>query len=124
MNIREAIRRADDVKPNSFTEEAKFQWLNELEGRLALGAFLVATAELKWFQYDYPAGLDMELLVLPPHDGIYPAYLAAKIDEANGEYEKYQNSMTAYNGLLGDFTRWFAALYEPAQGYYGHHRRW
>lgn len=118
MTIREAIARVDDVKPNSFTEAAKFGWLNELEGRLALNTFLVATAELRFFQYKYPDDMDMELMVLPPHDGIYPAYLEAMVDRANGEIDKYQNSMEFYNGLLGDFTRWFAALYEPAQGYY------
>jgi len=122
MTIREAIRRVDDVKPNAFPEEAKLKWLSDLDGRLALNVFLMATAELRCFQYSYPADLDIELLVLPPHDDIYTAYLAAKIDEANGEYEKYQNSMTAYNSLYGDFVRWFAALYEPAQGYYRH--RW
>ena len=43
--------------------------------------------------------------------------LQAKIDEANGEYNKYVNSMQIYNEHYGNFVRWFAGLYEPAQGY-------
>ncbi len=117
MTIREAIRQTDDIKPNSFTEQTKLKWLSDLEGRLALNTFLLAAAELRYFQYGYPGDMDVELLVQPPHDNIYTAFLAAKIDEANGEYEKYQNSMAGYNALYGDFVRWFAAMYEPAQGY-------
>lgn len=117
MTIQDAIRRVDDIKPNSFTDETKLKWLSDLEGRLALDVFLLAGVELRYFQYAYPGGMDAELLVQPPHDDIYTAYLAAKIDEANGEYELYQNSMAAYNGLYGDFARWFARTYEPAQGY-------
>jgi len=117
MTIKQAIQLSDDVKPNAFLERAKYQWLNELEGRVALNTFLMAGAELRFFQYRYPDDGDLELLVLPPHDGIYPAYLNAQIDKLNGEYDKYQNSMAAYNALFGDFTRWFARVYEPAQGY-------
>lgn len=117
MTVRESIRQADELKPNAFSDETKLKWISDLEGRLALNTFLMAGAELRYFQYSFPGDLDVELLVQPPHDGIYTAYLAAKIDEANGEYEKYQNSMTAYNGLYGDFLRWFARTYEPAQGY-------
>jgi len=117
MTIREAIQWVDDIKPNSFSDETKLKWLSALEGRLALNVFLLAGVELRYFQYGYPADMDAELLVQPPHDDIYTAYLAAKIDEANGEYELYQNSMTTYNGLFGGFARWFARTYEPAQGY-------
>jgi len=117
MTIRDAIRRVDDIKPNSFPDETKFRWLNDLEGRLAFNVFLMAGAELRYFQYRWPGDLDTELLVQPPHDDIYPALLTAKIDGANGEFELYQNAMSAYNELYGDFVRWFARTYEPAQGY-------
>lgn len=35
----------------------------------------------------------------------------------NGEYNKYQNSMEQFNAHYGNFVRWFASTYEPAQGY-------
>ena len=34
MKVKDAIAAADAVKPNAFSEEAKFQWLRRLEGRL------------------------------------------------------------------------------------------
>ena len=59
--------------------------------------------------------LGAELLVRFPHDDIYEAWLAAKIDFANGEYEKYQNSMAMYNELYEDFVQLVAMRYRPAQ---------
>ena len=44
----------------------------------------------------------------------YAPYLEAKIDYANGEYEKYQNSMQMFNSFWGEFLRWFALVYRPA----------
>ena len=45
---------------------------------------------------------------------LYAPYLEAKIDYANGEYNKYQNSMQMFNSFWGEFMRWFARVYRPA----------
>lgn len=117
MTISEAIARVDAVKPNAFSNEAKTQWLNHLEGRLAADVFLLAPAEMRCLQYRWPEDRDTGLLVEEPHDDIYVLYLQAKIDEANGEYLKYQATMDMYNQAFGTFLRWFAGLYDPVQGY-------
>ena len=54
------------------------------------------------------------LLVEFPHDKLYGAYLIAKVDFANGEYDKYANTMTMFNAFWGEFSRWFARVYCPA----------
>ena len=54
------------------------------------------------------------LLVAPPHDKLYRSYLTAMIDFANGEYDRYQNTMTLFNMQFGEFMRWFALNYKPA----------
>jgi len=59
--------------------------------------------------------LTQELLVRFPHDDIYEAWLLARIDLANGEYEKYQNAMAMYNELYEDFVRLVAMRFSPAQ---------
>lgn len=117
MKLREAIERVDDIKPNAFSSAVKTDWLNALEGRIAADVLLLAPAEIAQLRYTYPADQNTELLVDPPHDDIYTLWLAAKIDEANGEYNKYQNTMQIYNEHFGDFVRWFASTWEPAQGY-------
>ena len=116
MKIQEAINWADEMKPNAFTSNAKLAWLNALEGRIAADVFLMAPAEIAVLRYT-EEDMEAELLVAPPHDDIYTLWLQAKIDEANGEYNKYVNSMQIYNEHFGNFVRWFASLYEPAQGY-------
>lgn len=62
---------------------------------------------------DY-SGKDIELLVNPPHDKLYRAYLTAMIDYANGEYDKYNNTMQMFNQYYNEFVRWFMVNYRPA----------
>ena len=117
MKSKEVIRQTDLAKPNAFEEELKFLWLTALEGQIAADVFLMAPVETEQFNYSYPAGLDMELLVKPPYDELYVLYLEAKIDAENGEYNKYLNSLQLYNNAYGNFLRWFAGTYDPVQGY-------
>ena len=117
MTAREAIAAADAEKPNAFAEEAKFQWLRRLEGHLEAEVFLMPPAQIRELDLRYPEDLDRELLVDPPHDDLYPLWLKARIDEGNGEYSKYADSMAIYNGAYTAFVGWFCQLYDPAQGY-------
>lgn len=59
-------------------------------------------------------GSDIVLMVRPPHDKIYAAYLVAQIDFANGEYNKYQNTLAMFNGFWGEYCRWYARHFRPA----------
>lgn len=110
------IAMVDDKKPNAFSAEQKFQWLAELDGIIAADIFLVDIKDIRELGYTYPEDMDRELLVSYPHEGIYDAWLSAMIDQENGEYEKYQNTMQIYNERLSRYARWFGRTYEPAQG--------
>lgn len=112
MTISELIERADAVKPNAFDNYAKTGWINEAEGLVQTEIFLFADEEI--IVYDYDEDKDKELLVKPPHDKLYLPYLAAMIDFYNGEYNKYQNTMQMFNNHFGEFMRWFALRYRPA----------
>lgn len=61
-------------------------------------------------------GSNTEPLVAPPHHKIYYTYLMAMIDFANGEYSKYQNTMTLFNSFWGSFTKWYIDHYRPGDG--------
>ena len=54
------------------------------------------------------------LLVEPPHDKLYWHYLCAMIHFANADYDRYQNTFQLYNDSFGEFMRWFANVYRPA----------
>lgn len=115
--IREIIARVDDVKINAFGEEVKMAWIAELDGKIALDVMLMSIEDVQQLQYKSPDDLESTPLVKFPHDSLYDLWLGAKIDFANGEYSKYQNSMEMFNAHYGNYVRWFAQFYEPAQGY-------
>lgn len=121
MTVSQVIQAVDEVKPNAFSNEEKTRWLNEVEGMVQTEVLLFASEEV--IAYSYEQDKDAELLVQPPHDKLYPAYLEARVDYANGEYEKYQNTMQMFNAFFGEFIRWFALTYSPAdthgEVYYG-----
>ena len=88
-----------------------------MEGCLQAEVFLMAPAQIRELDLQYPADMDRELLVDPPYDDLYPLYLQARIDAENGEYNKYADSMTIYNSAYTAFVCWFCQLYDPAEGY-------
>ena len=55
MKVKDAIAAADAVKPNAFSEETKFQWLRRMEGCLQAEVFLMAPAQIRELDLQYPA---------------------------------------------------------------------
>lgn len=115
--IQEIIERVDDTKPNAFLEKTKLEWIAELDGKIAVDVMMMNIVEAQQFRYQHPKDMGSEPLVDFPHDSLYDLWVGAKIDFANGEYRRYQNTMELFNAHYGNFVRWFAATYEPAQGY-------
>ena len=112
MKLKDVIRYVDDIKPNAFSDDTKTKWINEVEGMVQSEIFLFAPKT--FFVYEYERDKDKQLLVHPPHDKLYESYLCAKIDYANGEYDKYQNTMTVFNAEYREFAQWFVTKYRPA----------
>ncbi len=110
--LKSVIDYVDEIKPNAFSDDAKTQWVNECEGLVQTEVMLLADTEL--ISYSYDADKDNELLVKHPHVKIYWAYLTAMVDFANGEYNKYQNTMQMFNAFFSEYMRWFALNYHPA----------
>ena len=115
MTLSQVISSVDEIKPNSFSNDTKTAWINEIEGMVQTEVFLFAPVEI--IQYDYLANKDTELLVAPPHDKLYKPYLEARIDYANGEYNKYQNTMQMFNSFYSEFMRFFAERFAPADAH-------
>lgn len=112
MTLKEVIDMVDVIKPNAFDEDTKTVWINEVEGYVQTEVMLLALDDV--ITYTWDTDKNKELLVRPPHTKIYWTYLCAMIDFANGEYSKYQNTSQMYNEFMGEFTRWFARTYRPA----------
>lgn len=112
MRVKDVIDYIGEIKPHSYSEKTLTQWISECEGMVQNHILLWAPVEQ--FSYAWPEDAETVLLVDPPYDKLYPAYLSAQIDYANGEYNKYHNSMQMFNSHYSEFMRWFATAYRPA----------
>jgi len=109
------IALVDEVKPNAFSSAVKAVWLTSLDRKIAVNVLLLSREDAAQIKYS-DTDPDAQLLVDVPYDDLYGVWLQAQIDFQNGEYEKYQNTMEMFNALYGEFVRWYAMTYDPAQG--------
>ena len=56
---------------------------------------------------------EAELLAPQPYDDYYPHYLAAQMDAAMGETERYANEMQLANTAQQEFAAWCRRRYLP-----------
>lgn len=86
---RDIIARVDNLKLNTYTTEAKVQYIDTLEGLISIqllhAPFTPSTAEVK------------DLIVPDPFTEMYVYYLFAMIDQLNMEYDSYNNNMQMFN---------------------------
>ncbi len=98
MTIADVIQSIDVMKPNNYSELDKIKWLSELDGTVKREIMDMHEGENVVFGgYDGSTPLETELLVRAPYDNIYLPWLESKIDYSNGEYAKYNNSVTVFN---------------------------
>lgn len=113
MTLKECIDFVEGIKPSAFTNEQKTRWINEIEGRVQTEVFLWDPTT-NHTTYTYDDNKNTELFVKPPYEKIYYEYLSAMIDYANGEYDKYQNTMAMFEEAWIAFKKWFINTYHPA----------
>lgn len=106
MKLKEAIRKADALRPNTIEDEQKVKWIVELEGEIAE----IQRVEQEW---DGWAENDPELLMPYPKDEIYVLYLMAKIDFANEEMELYADDSVLANERITEAKAWWVRNNEP-----------
>jgi hypothetical protein len=117
MTLKEVIDFVDGTETNAYSNEQKTVWVSECEGMVHTEARLLPPESFSPLIYE--EDWDKVLTVKPPHDKLYRDYLQARIHFANGEYERYANSMALFNSEWGEFVRWYARVYEPTDRYAG-----
>lgn len=118
MTIIEAINITDSFKFNTFSPENKIMWLSKLDSmikRHVIDAYLGGEA-IVFTQYTVDTPLDTKLLVESPHDGIYQKWLEAQIDLANGEYDRYNASITLFNDEYENFVKKYGKMHRHKNG--------
>ena len=115
MTISEALHRADELKPNTYTDLDKIRWLSTLDGFIKTK--IIDTHEggedVTFNGYEVDTDLSTELLVPAPYDHIYIHWLEAMIDYANDEYDRYQNTMEMYNSAWNAFENYYNRTHMP-----------
>lgn len=115
MTIMGAINHIDAVKPNGYSQTEKIKWLSTLDG--VVKAEIIDTHEggegVAFKGYDEMTPLTQEMLIPYPYDDVYIKWLEAQIDYANGEYNKYNNSITVYNKAFADFEKAYNRTHMP-----------
>ena len=140
MKIKEAIESADELLNNSYSEEQKKEWLEELDTRILKEVYinhevLCEFAETQWIQYLInkflplyeSAGKEIatteelsdiaeeELLLPMQYKDIYIYFLLYKYAFHGGERERAEYYAAEYRGLYEQFTRWVTRTYKPIQ---------
>lgn len=96
------IEQVDRLKPNAFTDEDKYKWINQLEGLVS-----VQVMEEEAPEYHLPEDADTPLLVGHPFDDIYELYVSAMIDYHNREYNNYNNAVLMFTERFDQFKAWY-----------------
>ena len=125
MTVQEILAKVDKIKPNTFDENLKITWLSELEGRIFNDVILTHVHDLvddgegNMIEPTF-AGFDEtseneELLVPDTYCDLYRNYVFAQMDFANGETDRYNNSMIMFNNSYNDFCNWYNRTHKPIQ---------
>lgn len=117
MTINEVIAKTKTLKPHPYADTILIGWLSELDGQLHDTLFAHrADAPALNAPYDAQTDGNTELLVPYPYTEIYTYWLAAKIDYANQEYDRYSNGMAMYNTYLNSFAASWARSHADGCG--------
>ena len=122
MTAGEAIRMADELRPNnSFSDEMKLRWLRQADSGLRRNVversdtsdFEGRGADILWeegLEYDTP------LLADGAAEALYPHWLAAQMDLARGETARAANELQLYTSYVQEFAAWVRRNYMPVGG--------
>lgn len=110
QTAQEVVKQVDLLCPNQYSQEQKLQWLGELEGRICLDVHLMSEQQLEQIRQSWPG----TLLVGWPHSDVYRHWLLAKLHQADGELELYQNRMESFNASYQNYVNWYIRTYDPA----------
>ena len=115
MTIMEIISHVDAVKPNSYSQAEKIKWLNQVEWMIKKE--IIDTHEgadkIAFNGYDSASALSKNVIANAPYSKLYIHWLESQIDYANGEYSKYNNSITMFNASYDAFARWYHREHLP-----------
>lgn len=107
MTVNEVLAEVNEVKPSQYDASILIRWLNQIE--LQIVEEIVNTHEgdeVSFSQYTENNTAD-ELIAPDAYADLYKYYLYAMIDFANGETDRYTNSMIMFNNAYQKFADYY-----------------
>lgn len=116
MTLIEAINAVDELKPNSYSREEKIRWISCLDGmvKTQIVDTHITDKLVSYGGYDGNTAGDTELLIPAPYDELYIWWMSAQIDFYNGEFLRYNNSVTLFNESFRVYGELFHRTHTPA----------
>ena len=100
MTKNEVLAMVEKIRPQIYDENLGKQFLDELEGRIAVEVF-GAPAPVT------PLPDNMPLRAPAPFDRLYWTYLVSMVDFIAGDNKSYAASHALFNEAYGAFARWY-----------------
>ncbi len=115
MTVQEAIERADTLKPNAYSDDVKYAWLSELDGRIKAEVLdkRMGFENLPVPDYGYESRTK-NLLAPAPYSEMYVYWLFMKMDFMNGEFDRFNNDAVLYNTAYLAFSNHINRNHAPA----------
>ena len=117
MTIGDAIKKTDELQPNSFGQEEKIRWLAQLDRELWREVVMTHEGEEDAVEPEYREDTadDTVLLVEGPYDCMYIHWLQSRIDYALAEYGRFNNSNAAFEADRMASRMWYNRTHMPKQ---------
>ena len=123
MTLKDAIDSIDSLKPNSYNNSEKVDWLSELDHMVRDLVIDVheGAPETPFAGYTLKGKdpgqqaieLAKTLIVGEPFDEIYLSWLESKIDYYNRETISYNNTITRFNDTFSAYSNWYNRNHMP-----------
>ncbi len=115
MTIHEAISRIDNEYENTYSPEQKKAYLSRLDWLIKNNIIdkHQGGADVEFNGYDDNTPEDTVLLVPEPFTDIYIFWLQAWIDYWNGDYDKYNNTISIYQSVYDSFRNDYNSKHMP-----------
>lgn len=104
MTLTQVTDEYYELRPNSaFSKERVRSWICDVEG-------LIAREVLESDEVSAPDA-STELSAPAPYDRLYVVYAIMMSEFYLGEYNKYNDTATAFGEIFGDFKKWYVRIH-------------
>lgn len=104
MTREDVLAEIRETRPNEYADDWLIRLVDELEQRILtelMAGYIVPAREAQVT----PDGIRRALVANAPYSRIYYYWLLVHIDQANGEYDRYNNDLQLFNAAWDEYAK-------------------